>query len=123
MAWARIGVGDRAGLAAAIGAAPRMITPIAPGGGHATGCWPRPATAARRPSAAGYASWPAAWPAALPWPVSGPAVLLRGRGPGQGQVSGGDQQRHRDHAVGVGAEPPEEPEVLDQHPVGQAQHA
>ena len=45
-----------------------------------------------------------------------------GGGPGHGQVSGGGQQHHRDHAVRVGAQAAEEPEVLDQHPVGQAQH-
>ena len=42
---------------------------------------------------------------------------------GQGEVAGGGEQRHRDHAVGVGAQPAEQPDVLDQHPVGQAQHA
>jgi len=40
----------------------------------------------------------------------------------QGQVTAGRQQDERDHAVGVGAEPAEESQVLDQDPVGQAQH-
>ena len=29
---------------------------------------------------------------------------------------------HREHAVGVGAHPSHEAEVLDQHPIGQAEH-
>ena len=38
------------------------------------------------------------------------------------QVPGGEQQDERDHRVRVGAEPAEEPEVLDEQPVGEAEH-
>ena len=40
---------------------------------------------------------------------------------GQRQPAADRQQGHRDHAVRIGAQPAEEPEVLHQYPVGQAE--
>ena len=38
------------------------------------------------------------------------------------EVAGGEDERHRDHAVRVGADAAEEAEVLDEHPVGEAEN-
>ena len=42
--------------------------------------------------------------------------------PGQGQVPGNAHESQRNHAVGVGADPTQETEVLYEHPIGQAEH-
>ena len=48
---------------------------------------------------------------------------IRGdRHPRHREVAGGEDERHRDHAVGVRADPAEEAEVLDEHPVGEAEN-
>ncbi len=119
MAWARMVSATGLAWAAAIGAAPRMISPIAPTAGDRTDARRRQGLRAGATFAAGPAS-----PAA-PWPC--PRWLARlqpvGRGrAGQREVAGGGEQGERDHAVGVGAQAAEEAEVLDQHPVRQAQH-
>ncbi len=42
--------------------------------------------------------------------------------PDHGHVTGDEDQGHGQHGVRVSALAPEEPQVLDQHPIGQAQH-
>ena len=48
--------------------------------------------------------------------------LHAGGRPHHGQVAAGDEQQERRHGVGVGADAPEKAEVLDEDPVGQAEH-
>ncbi len=45
----------------------------------------------------------------------------RDRDAGHGHVAPGEDQGHRDHGVGIGAQPAEEAEVLDEDPGGQAE--
>ena len=45
----------------------------------------------------------------------------RDRHPDDGQVARDEHERHRHHAVGIGPDPSEEPEVLDEDPVRRAQ--
>ena len=47
----------------------------------------------------------------------------RARHPGHGQVAGHEDKRHGDHRVWIRAHATEEAEVLDEDPVGQAEHA
>ena len=49
-------------------------------------------------------------------------ALATGGKPDHGHVAPDEQQDHREHGVGVGAKTAEEPEVLDENPVGQAEH-
>ena len=108
------GVGDRAGL----------------GGGHRRRAQDDDADRADRSDGAdaGRGQRPRRGGDPEPVPPAGRGRRAAGRfcrlggSPGHGEVSGGGQQHHRDHAVGVGAQAAEEPEVLDQHPVRQAQH-
>ena len=121
MACARIVSATGLACAAAIGAAPRMIRPIAPTEATdsmlaAATDW-RTAAGRARSSASRARSRQLASGAAA---AAGSAAAISARS--QGEIPGDGDERHRDHAVGVGAQAAEEAEVLDQYPVGQAQH-
>ena len=115
MASARIGSAFGLAWAAAIGAAPRMISPSAP------------AAATDRMLAVATDWRTDGRPDPLPPALPQPAARVTGSAAGAGglhqrEVATHGQQGEGEHAVGVGTQAAEEPEVLDQHPVRQAQH-
>ena len=118
IASARIGSAIGLAWAAAIGAAPRMISPSAPAA--ATDRMLAVATDRRTRRPAGSASRQPGRRRA--GPAAGRFRRARAGTRARAQVPAGGQQRERDHAVGVGAQAAEEADVLDQHPVRQAQH-
>ena len=61
-------------------------------------------------------------PSALGRPPAAAAAAAARLAGASAEVPGGEQQDQRDHGVRVGAEAAEEAQVLDEHPVGEAEH-
>ena len=122
MACARMGSAVGFSDAAAIGAAPITITPRA--AKAVTVCIEVAVQRRARPFGAQQLPPSPARRGSDGLGLDRGCWLTRGvRQPGERQVPGRQQQDGRDHAVRVGAEAAEKAEVLDQHPVGETQHA